>query len=115
MLYRTYLHVMHTCNVYCYVWDPTPNCLFLVASLMGKYLLVLPLSHGSLLLLRNTWDDRHVSFFAPVSVPSGKCHAMLTKVLLAYYSPVSLAADRHVHCWVMYACPCKLVPPWVYD
>jgi len=23
MLYNTYLHVMRTCNVYCYVWDPT--------------------------------------------------------------------------------------------
>src|SRR5215216_1233117 len=87
-----------------------PSCLFLVASLMGKCLLVLPLSHGSLLLLRNTWDDRHMSFFAPLSVPSGKCHAVSTGVLLACYSPDSLAADRHVHCCVMYACPCKLVP-----
>src|SRR5215216_5310180 len=109
-LYSTYLHVIRTCNLYCYVWDPTPSCLFLVALLMGKCLLVLPLSHGTLLLLRNTWDDRHVSFFAPVSVPSGKCHAVSTEVLLACYSLDSLAADRHVHCWVMYACPCKLVP-----
>ena len=23
MLYITYLHVMCTCDVYCYVWDPT--------------------------------------------------------------------------------------------
>ena len=23
MLYNTYLHVMRTCNVYYYVWDPT--------------------------------------------------------------------------------------------
>ena len=23
MLYSTYLHVMRTCNVYCYVWDLT--------------------------------------------------------------------------------------------
>ena len=67
------VHVMRTCNVYCYVWDPTPSSLFLVASLMGKCFLMLPLSHSCLLLLWNTWDDRHVSLFAPVSVPSSKC------------------------------------------
>jgi hypothetical protein len=82
---------------------------------MGKCLLVLPLSHGILLLLQNTWIDQQVSFFAPVSVPSGKCHAVSTGVLLAYYSPDSLAADRHVHRWVMFACPYNLAPPWVYD
>src|SRR3989337_3911426 len=96
-----------------YVWDPTPSCLFLVAFPTGKCLLVLPLSHGSLLLLRNTWIDRHVSFFAPVSVPSGKCHAVSTGVLLACYSPDSLAADRHVHRWVMFACTCMFVQPWL--
>ena len=70
-----------------------PSCLFLVASLMGKCLLVLPLSHGCLLLLRNTWDDRHEYFFAPVSVPTVNSHAVITGVLLACYNPGSLAAD----------------------
>ena len=51
MLYNTYLHVMRTCNVYCYVWDPTPSCFPLVAYLTGKCLLVIPMSLGSLLLL----------------------------------------------------------------
>src|SRR6266511_2503946 len=90
------LCVCVTCIAMCGIRQP--SCLFLVASLMGKCLLVLPLSHGSLLLLRNTWNDRHVSFFAPVSVPSGKCHAVSTGVLLACYSPGSLTAEQHVHC-----------------
>ena len=62
--------------------------------------------------IRNTWIDRHVSFFAPVSVPMGKCHAVFTEVLVACYDLVTHAADRHVHCWVMYACPYTFVPPW---
>ena len=41
-----------TCIAMCGIWQP--SCLFLVASLMGKCHLVLPLSHGSLLLLQNT-------------------------------------------------------------
>ena len=46
-----------------------------------------------------------------MSVPSGKCHAVTSGVLLAQcYSLDSLADDRHVRCWVMDACPCKLVP-----
>ena len=64
-----------------YVWGSTPSYLPLLAFLKGKCLLVLPPSLGSSLLLRNTWIDRHVSFFAPVSVPMGKCHAVFTGVL----------------------------------
>ena len=37
--------------------------------------------------IRRTQDVPE-SFFVPVSVPSGKCHAMNTGVLLACYSPV---------------------------
>ena len=94
-----------------YVWGSTPSRVPLVAFHTGKCLLVLPLSLGSSLLLRNTWIDRHVSLFAPVSVPTGKCHAVFTEVLVACYDLVTLAADRHVHHWVMYACPCMFVPP----
>ena len=70
----------------CGIW--LSSCLSLVASLTGKCLLVLPLSLGSLLLLRNTYAGRHVSFYVPVSILLGKCHAVSTGVLLACYSPV---------------------------
>ena len=73
------LCICGTCIAMCGVRQP--SCLFLVASLMGKCLLVLSLSHCSLLPLRNTWDDRHVSFFAPVSVPTRKWHMVFIGVL----------------------------------
>ena len=100
--YRAYY--VYVIEMLWYVWDPTPSCLFLVAYFMGKCLLVLPLSLGSLLLLRKTWIDRHVSFFAPMSALRGMSRD-------DYRSPVSIATarihsyvDRHGHCWVMYAC-----------
>ena len=45
---------------------------------------------------------RHVFHFVPVSVPSGKCHAVTSGVLLACYSPdswshVSLVATARIH------------------
>src|SRR3954470_17370360 len=31
-------------------------------------------------------------------------------VLVACYDSSTHADDRHLHCWVMYVCPCKDVP-----
>src|SRR3990170_2820576 len=43
--YRAYC--VYVIEMLWYVWDPTPSCLFLVAFLMGKCLLVLPSgTHG---------------------------------------------------------------------
>ena len=75
MLYNTYLHVMRTGDMYFYVWGSIPSYVPLVAFLTGKCLLVL--------LLPNTWIYQHVSFFAPISIPLGKCQAMFTIVLVA--------------------------------
>ena len=57
---------------------------------------------AQLLLLRNTQTGRHVSFFDPVSIPLGKCHAETSGVLLACYSPgsqspVSPFATSRIH------------------
>ena len=106
------VHIVCMFEMHWYVWDSTPSRVPLVAFHTGKCLLVLPLSLGSSLLLRNTWIDRHVSFFAPVSIPTGKCHVVFTEILVACYDLVTLTADRHMHCWVMYACPCTFEPPW---
>ena len=116
-----------------------PSCLSLVASLMGKCSLVLPLSHGSLysLVYRSpaspvTTAPEHLDWpecdpLRSCVCPFGKCHAVTSGVLLAcyspgsrspvsqFYSPDSRADDRHIRCCFMYACPRKLVPLWVHN
>src|SRR3990170_8863907 len=100
--YRAYC--VYVIEMLWYVWDLTPSCLFLVAFLMGKCILVLPSgTHGltgmcpSLLLCLSL---------------RGNVTRCFTGVLVACYDSVAHADDRHVHCWVTYACPCMFVPPW---
>src|SRR3954471_13888543 len=98
------------------------SCLSLAASLMGKCSVVLLRDSSSataritgVLLAQHYCSEhltgRHVIHFVPMSVPSGKCHAVtsgvlpsllqpgFTGVLLAQcYSPDSHVDDRHARC-----------------
>ena len=105
-------HIVHiVCMLWnaLYVWDSTPSCVPLVVLFTGKCLFVLLSSLGSLLLLGTHWlTGMYPSLLLCLS-PRGnvtRCNG----VLVACYDSSTHADDRHLLCWVMYACPCTDVP-----
>ena len=110
-------HIVHNVcmfEMHWYVWDSTPSCVPLVVLFTGKCLFVLPPSLGSLLLLRTHWlTDVYPSLLLCLSLRGNvtQCNGFL----VACYDSSTHADDRHLHNWVMYACPCTDVPLGFYD
>ena len=103
------VHIVCMFAMHWYVWDSTPSCVPWVVLHTRKCLFVLPPSLGSLLLLRTHWlTGMYPSWLLCLS-PRGnvtRCNG----VPVACYDSSTLADDRHLPCWVMYACPCTDVP-----